>query len=103
MDATMNVKGWYGFVGLGQMGGNMAKSVHVIEYPIMAANTAQSDLNGLDIPEESKYHILGGYGSSKERKKAKQLLADNNCENFVGLFSLWEVLVVVRVVRLCQL
>ena len=43
---------------------------------------AQSDLNGLDIPEESKYHILGGYGSSKERKKAKQLLAENNCENF---------------------
>lgn len=82
MDVTMNVKRWYGFVGLGQMGGNMAKSVHVKEYPIMAANTAQSDLNGLDIPEESKYHILGGYGSSKERKKAKQLLAENNCENF---------------------
>ena len=82
MDATMNVKRWYGFVGLGQMGGNMAKSVHVKEYPIMAANTAQSDLNGLDIPEGCKYPILGGYGSSKERKKAKQLLAENNCENF---------------------
>lgn len=82
MNATMNFKEWYGFVGLGQMGGNMAKSVHVKEYPIMAANTAQSDLNGLDIPGESKYHILGGYGSSKERKKAKQLLAENNCENF---------------------
>ena len=82
MDVTMNVKRWYGFVGLGQMGGNMAKSVHVKEYPIMAANTAQSDLDGLDIPEDCKYHILGGYGSSKERKKAKQLLAENNCENF---------------------
>ena len=82
MEATMNVKEWYGFVGLGQMGGNMAKSVYVKEYPIMAANTAQSDLDGLDIPKESKYHILGGYGSSKERKKAKQLLAENNCENF---------------------
>lgn len=78
----MNVKGWYGFVGLGQMGGNIAKSIHVKEYPIMAANTAQSDLDGLNIPEECKYHILGGYGSSKERKKAKQLLAENNCENF---------------------
>lgn len=82
MNATMNVKGWYGFVGLGQMGGNVAKSIHVKEYPIMAANTAQSDLDGLNIPEECKYHILGGYGSSKERKKAKQLLAENNCENF---------------------
>ena len=82
MNVTMNVKGWYGFVGLGQMGGNVAKSIHVKEYPIMAANTAQSDLDGLNIPEECKYHILGGYGSSKERIKAKQLLAENNCENF---------------------
>lgn len=82
MNVTMNVKGWYGFVGLGQMGGNVAKSIHVKEYPIMAANTAQSDLDGLKIPEECKYHILGGYGSSKDRIKAKQLLAENNCENF---------------------
>ncbi len=82
MDATMSVKGWYGFVGLGQMGGNVVKSIHVKGCPVMAANTAQSDLDGLDIPEEYKYHILGGYGSSKERKKAKQLLAENNCENF---------------------
>lgn len=82
MDATMNVKGGYGFIGLGQMGGNVVKSIHAKGYSVMAANTAQSDLDGLDIPEESKYHILGGYGSSKERKKAKQLLAENNCENF---------------------
>ena len=82
MDAAMNVKGWYGFVGLGQMGGNEVKSIHAKGYPIMAANTAQSDLDSLDIPENCKYHILGGYGSSKERKKAKQLLAENNCENF---------------------
>lgn len=82
MEVTMSVKGWYGFVGLGQMGGNVVKSIHAKGYSVMAANTAQSDLEGLDIPEESKYHILGGYGSSKERKKAKQLLAENNCENF---------------------
>ena len=82
MDATMTVKRRYGFVGFGQMGGNIAKSIHVKEYLVMAANTAQSDLDSLDIPEKCKYHILGGYGSSKERKKAKQLLAENNCENF---------------------
>lgn len=87
MAATMNVKGWYGFVGLGQMGGNVVKSIHAKGYSVMAANTAQSDLEGLDIPEESKYHILGGYGSSKERKKAKQLLAENNCENFDPLIN----------------
>lgn len=69
MDATMNVKELYGFAGLGQMGGNIAKSIHVKEYSVMAANTAQSDLAGLDIPEDCKYHILGGYGSSKERKR----------------------------------
>jgi len=82
MNVIMNAKGLYGFVGLGQMGGNIAKSIHAKEYPVMAANTAQSDLESLDMPEECKYHILGGYGSSKERKKAKQLLAENNCENF---------------------
>lgn len=82
MEVTMSVKGRYGFVGLGQMGGNVVKSIYAKGYFVMAANTAQSDLEGLDIPEESKYHILGGYGSCKERKKAKQLLAENNCENF---------------------
>lgn len=78
----MNVKQLYGFVGLGQMGGNEIKSIHAKGYSVMAANTAQSDLDGLDIPENCKYHILGGYGSSKERKKAKQLLAENDFENF---------------------
>lgn len=82
MDVTMNIKERYGFVGLGQMGGNVVKSIHVKGYSVMAANTAQSDLDGLDIPEEFKYHILGGYGSSKERKRAKQLLAENNYQNF---------------------
>lgn len=82
MEVTMSVKGRYGYVGLGQMGGNVVKSIHAKGYSVMAANTAQSDLDGLDIPEDCKYHILGGYGSSKERKKAKQLLAENNCENF---------------------
>lgn len=82
MDVTISIKGRYGFVGLGQMGGNVSKSIHVREYLVMATNTAQSDLDGLDIPEDCKYHILGGYGSSKERRKAKQLLAENDCENF---------------------
>lgn len=87
MEVTMRVKGRYGFIGLGQMGGNVVKSMHAKGYSVMAANTAQSDLDGLDIPEERKYHILGGYGSSKERKKAKQLLAENNCENFDMLIN----------------
>lgn len=80
---TMNADGWYGFAGFGQMGGNIVKSICTKGFSaVLAANTAQSDLDGLDIPEECKYHILGGYGSNKDRKKAKQLLADNNCENF---------------------
>ncbi len=77
-----DVKQLYGFVGLGQMGGNEIKSIYAKGYSVMATNTAQSDLDGLDISEECKYHILGGYGSSKERKKAKQLLAENDFENF---------------------
>ena len=43
MDVTMNVKGWYGFVGLGQMGGNMAKSVHVKEYPCLLYTSDAAD------------------------------------------------------------
>lgn len=82
MDIAVNVKERYGFIGLGQMGCNEAKSISVYSYPIMAANTAQADLSSLNLPENVKYHILGGYGSSKERKKAKQLLAENDCENF---------------------
>lgn len=77
-----NVKGRYGFVGLGSMGGNSAITFHTKEYQIMVANTAQSDLDSLELPEDCKYHILNGYGSSKDRKKAKQLLAANECENF---------------------
>ena len=78
----MNVKERYGYVGFGNMGGNQAKPFYVKGYPVMVANTAVSDLNGLDLPKDCKYHILNGYGSSKERKKAKQLLAENDCENF---------------------
>lgn len=77
-----NVKERYGFVGLGSMGGNIAITFHLKGYQSMVANTAQSDLDSLELSDDCKYHILNGYGSSKDRKKAKQLLADNECENF---------------------
>ncbi len=76
------IKKRYGFVGLGSMGSNEAKIFYVNGYPVMVGNTAQSDLDSLDLPDDCKYHILNGYGSSKDRKKAKQLLAENNYENF---------------------
>lgn len=77
-----NVKKRYGFVGLGSMGGNEASTFYIKGYPVMVANTAQSDLDSLKLPDDCKYHLLNGYGSSKDRKKAKQLLAQNDCENF---------------------
>lgn len=117
MDVTMNVKGWYGFVGLGQMGGNITKSVYVKEYPIMAANTAQSDLNGLDIPQK-KPNITFWVDMAVARNVKRQ----NSCwqkiivriltclsmrlkkgSRIVGLSSLWEVPAVVPEVQLCQL
>lgn len=82
MDKKVSVKGRYGFIGLGSMGGNEASIFYIKGYPIMVANTAQSDLDSLKLPDDCKYHILNGYGSSKDRKKAKQLLAENDCENF---------------------
>lgn len=77
-----NEKQRYGFVGLGSMGGNVVSSFYIKGYLSMVANTAQSDLDSLELPEECKYHILNGYGSSKDRKRVKQLLAQNDCENF---------------------
>lgn len=72
----------YGVVGLGSMGGNESAIFFGKNYLVMAVNTAQSDLDSLDLPEDCKYHILNGYGSSKDRKRVKQLLAENDCENF---------------------
>lgn len=72
----------YGCVGLGSMGSNEVAILLAKGYPVMAANTAKADLDSLNIPEDCKYHILNGYGSSKDRRKAKQLLAENDCENF---------------------
>ena len=72
----------YGYVGLGSMGGNESTTFYIKNYPVMVANTAQSDLDSLNLPEDCKYHILNGYGSSKDRKRVKQLLAENDCENF---------------------
>lgn len=40
MEVTMSLKSWYGFVGFGQMGGNVVKSIYEKDYLIMAANTA---------------------------------------------------------------
>ena len=45
MEVTMSAKGRYGFVGLGQMGGNVVKIIHAKGYSVIAANTAQSDLD----------------------------------------------------------
>lgn len=72
----------YGCVGLGSMGSNEVAILLAKGYPVMAANTAKADLDSLNIPEDCKYHILNGYGSSKDRRKVKQLLAENDCENF---------------------
>ena len=83
----MNVKERYGFVGLGSMGGNSATIFYGKKYPVMVVNTAQSDLDSLDLPDECKYHILNGYGSSKDRKRVKQLLAENDLENFTLLIN----------------
>lgn len=79
---TEQIKKRYGFVGIGSMGGNIIKCFQMKGYPAMAVNTAQSDLDSLDLSDECKYHVLNGYGSSKDRKKAKQLLANNDYENF---------------------
>ena len=58
----------YAIVGAGQGGGRMAKAFYDMGYTKMVAvNTARSDLNGLDIPEEQKFLV----SQSRSRGKSK--------------------------------
>lgn len=68
------VKSKTGFLGIGAYGGNQVSFFHKAGYPALFVNTAQSDLDSLkDVPDENKYHITGGEGCNKERKKSIEI------------------------------
>lgn len=68
------VKDKCGFLAIGAYGGNQCVPFYKKEYPTLFINTAIQDLNSLtDVDEKYKYHIPGGEGCNKDRRKSKEI------------------------------
>lgn len=68
------VKDKCGILGLGAYGGNQGLPFYKAGYPVLFANSAQQDLDSLkEVDEDHKYHIPGGEGCNKDRRKSKEL------------------------------
>lgn len=68
------VKDKCGFLAIGAYGGNQCVHFYKKEYPTLFINTAIQDLNSLtDVDEKYKYHIPGGEGCNKDRRKSKEI------------------------------
>ena len=75
----------YAIVGAGQGGGRMAKAFYDMGYTkTVAVNTARSDLNGLDIPENQKFLVdeHGEQGAGKDQAKAEAAIERKEQEVF---------------------
>lgn len=64
------------FVAVGQAGGNIGQLLEEKGFPVLYINTSQEDLDTLE-KAKYKYHIPGGEGCNKDRRKAKQLVIDD--------------------------
>lgn len=72
------IKGKCGFLGIGAYGGNQVLPFYKAGYPSLFINTAHSDLDSLkDVDETHKFHLSGGEGCNKDRKKSKNLIKKN--------------------------
>lgn len=68
------VKKKSGFLAIGAGGGNVCVPFYKAGYPSLFINSAKLDLDSLtEVEEEYKYHIPGGEGCNKNRKKSKEL------------------------------
>lgn len=68
------VKDKCGFLAIGAYGGNQCAPFYKKGYPTLFVNTAIQDLNSLtDVDEKYKYHIPGGEGCNKDRRKSKEI------------------------------
>lgn len=68
------VKDKSGFLAIGAYGGNQCVPFYKKGYPTLFINTAMQDLNSLtDVEEKYKYHIPGGEGCNKDRRKSKEI------------------------------
>lgn len=64
------------FVAVGQAGGNIGRLFEQKGFSVLYANTSQEDLDTLE-QAKFKYHITGGEGCNKDRRKAKQLIVED--------------------------
>lgn len=64
------------FVAIGQAGGNIGQLFEEREFSVLYLNTSEEDLSTLE-DAKFKYHITGGEGCNKDRRKAKQLVIDD--------------------------
>lgn len=66
---------FYGFLGIGQFGGNVTKKFEETGYPCVVANSSVEDLSTRGA--KNKFHFRNGQGCHKDRKKSKALLKEN--------------------------
>lgn len=66
---------FYGFLGIGQFGGNITKRFEEAGYPCVVANSSLEDLATRNA--KNKLHFRNGQGCHKDRKVSKALLKDN--------------------------
>ena len=68
------IKNKTGFVGIGGYAGNQLLPFYKKNYPCLFINSAHQDLDSLkEVDASDKYHIPGGEGCNKNRKKSKEL------------------------------
>ena len=83
------MKNEIGFVCIGQAGGNIGNLFDELGFNVLYINTSQEDLDTLKGAKHT-YHIPGGEGCSKNRDKAKGVLAksvDSLIERIKAQFS----------------
>ena len=72
--SDLTVKRKCGILSIGAGGGNVGTAFYYAGYPSLFVNSARLDLDSLtDVDEKYKYHIPGGEGCNKDRKKSKEL------------------------------
>jgi len=72
--SDLTVKRKCGILAIGAGGGNIGTSFYKAGYPSLFINSAKLDLDSLsEVDEKYKYHIPGGEGCNKDRKKSKEL------------------------------
>lgn len=90
------IKSSVAFIGIGQMGGNLASEFHQLGYTTFYINSSSIDLATINVNKEQKYQIPLAKGCAKNRDLAKEYarnqyemiktIIDRNLNNFSHIF-----------------